>query len=267
MSVTPETRPSRNATAGGETLHPRYIEQWALQFANARLTGRPVSPSLPEPRTAEDAFAIQNAVNALLNDKPGGWKTAGMSPDGLPLVAPLLEKSIHRSPALWPDFPRQPIVVEVEFVLRLRDNISDIDLGRCLDGRELIQEVSVGFEICNNRFTVPTPSRPLFLADGLANSGLVVGDSIPAGPGFIFSGRRVQLRVNGALIADRITSDLTGKPADSLLWLARTGLPSKSLGGGTFVITGSLTGVTPLKPSDQAVASIDGIGSAQVSLR
>ena len=265
MRATPETRPSPDAAASREPLHPRYIEQWARQFANARLTGRPVSTSLPEPRTAEDAFAIQRAVTALLNDRAGGWKTAGMSPDGLPLVAPLLEKSIHTTPAVWKNLQRQPIVVEVEFVLGLRDDLSNIDTGRCRDGRELIREVAVGFEICGSRFS-DSPSRPLFLADGLANSGLVVGAGVPAGPDFCFSGRRVQLTVNGVVVTDTVTSDASN-PADSLLWLVRTGLPSKTLKGGALVITGSLTGVTSLEPGDEAVASIEGIGSAQIRLR
>jgi len=262
MSATPETRPA----AGPESLHPRYIEQWAQQFANARLTGRPVSTPLPEPRTAEDAFAIQRAVTALLNDRAGGWKTAGMSPEGLPLVAPLLEKSIHTSPAVWKHFQQQPVVVEVEFVLRLRNDLSNIDANRLRDGRELIREVSVGFELCGSRFA-SAPSRPLFLADGLANCGLVVGAGVPAGPDFCFSGRRVQLSVNGAVVVDTLTSDASGNPAGSLLWLVRTGLPSKTLKGGAAVITGSLTGVTALEPGDEAVASIEGIGSAQISLR
>jgi 2-keto-4-pentenoate hydratase len=219
----------------------------------ARRTGGPAVLDAAEPQSPAQAFAVQDAVLAKLEEAVGGWKASGESPEGFPLIAPL-HASTLRSDTTRPA-PADGWSIEVELAFCLGSEMAPGALS------DAVAEVRVCLELCRSR--VPAQAaRLLFLADGLANDGVVLGSGRPAGPALSLAGRQVHLRING----QPVYSGTTGSQAEmvrTLDWFARQPRGGGDVRPGQVIITGSLSGLTKVAPGDVVEASIDGVGAVR----
>jgi 2-keto-4-pentenoate hydratase len=233
------------------------VEATSDLLAKARRNGQIQTPPPPAPHDADEAFAIQRAVMERLDETIGGWKAAGLNPDGAPLVAPIHRSSL--SSLECGEAPEDGWILEVELAFRLA---RDVAPGEVLPGRamEAVSDVLVCFEFCRSR--VPGAAPLLFLADGLANDRVVLGSGIGVTGSLDLGGRAATLRITGRAAAGGGT-DTHASAIATLDWLLTRHPPAEGFKAGQIVITGSLTGTTPFLPGDTAEAEIEGIGAVR----
>lgn len=152
-------------------------------LVDARLTGAP--PRLVELECdLEDALDVQVQVMRSLADmghRFSGWKvglTSGHAHDGMGVgfrpFGYILADHTWPSGATVTGGPKAGGHIEPELCLEMKAPLRGRDLPpeTC---RAAVGEVQAAFEINENRVKMPGPNR-LFIADGLSNWGLVVGD-------------------------------------------------------------------------------------------
>ena len=212
------------------------------------------------PVSAEDAYAVQRGIRAQLGEGIGGWKAAGLDPDDIPLIAPVHLSDVSTSGAL--PCPEEGWILEVEYGYRLG---RDLPGGAALPANEImdaVAEVHVCFELCRSRLAKPSSPRLLFLADGLANDGVVVGSGLSP-QNLSLGDRDVCLRIDGN-VAKQVRTPDDAAATKIFLWLARRSLFDGGLKAGHVVITGSLTGTDRIRRGQTAEASIQGIGEVRL---
>ncbi|HEY0835905.1 MAG TPA: fumarylacetoacetate hydrolase family protein [Azospirillum sp.] len=226
---------------------------------------------LPEdcrPRTAEEAYAIQDLVLARTGPA-NAWKVGAKTPEGEPACAPMPVPTVHPSPATLPSDAFGVRLIEAEIAYRF---------GRALPPRPqpytadevlaAVDAVLPGIEVVDGRFQDRNAVDALsILADNITSGAYVTGAPV-------FDWRRieparqgVQLRVNGAIVVDTVGGNPAGGDLTRLLVWAANALSMRGHGlkPGDIVTTGSCTGMTPAGPGDAVEAEFPGLGT--VSLR
>lgn len=245
------------------------IRQVAELLVAAR-TGKYRLDSLPEalrPRSVADAFAIQDAVLALLDQRVGGWKV-GLSPDGEGTAAPLFAALIHASPLEIPAEAVPLLGVEGEIAVRIGRDLppqdKPYDRAEILDA---IDAVCPAIEIVDSRFRdyVGTAAEGK-LADNLGNGGFVYGAPVSDWRGLDLTALPVRLTIGGKTFTDKIGGHPSGDPIKPVIWLANhlTGR-NGGLKAGQIVTTGSCTGMPRAQPGDTVIVTFEHLGSAQVT--
>jgi 2-keto-4-pentenoate hydratase len=221
------------------------------------------------PTTEADAYAIQMDMIAGASETLVGWKLGATVAAALPLIGieqpfigPLFARFCHEDGATLPALPGQAL--ETEFTVRL-----ECDLPNCPDPyRKEELEAVIGalvpsFEVIGLRFDGGVPGagyRPI--ADGGINVATVLGKDVTEWDTKKIGAHAVHLNVNGTHVA-------TGKPADliwehlidAIGWLAKhPHLAERGLRAGDLIMTGSMTGMIPIQPGDQAEADFGAFG-------
>lgn len=216
----------------------RAAEAAAL-LLDARRSGRAI-PRLPEalrPAHLAGAYAIQAEIHRALG-RSGVWKVSGGPPAAAAPVAILTHA---------PDAPPGAEGIEGEIALRLaRDLIPDP--GMSLETlAAAIDAHAPAFELTRARVVDPAQSRAEKMADDFIAHAVVLGTPVAGPPAFGPFPRPVLLRDGADTHAPYAPID----PLAALLTYARTG--GDLLGGlkaGDWIITGSLTGLPPVRPGE-----------------
>ncbi len=250
-------------------MSDQAARQAAELLVAARRSGRRLDglPAALKPADQAAAFAIQDAVMALLGERPGGWKVA--TPPGAPATcAPLFGSLIHPSPLAIPAAQVPLLGVEGEIAVRLgrdlppRDNPYErTDLLAAIDG------VAPAIEIVDTRLADFLKQAPHDkLADNIGNGAFVHGAPVADWRGLDLSALRVRLELAGRTLVDKVGGCPSGDPVVAVVWLANhlTGRCG-GLKAGQIVTTGSCVGMPFAKPGDTAIATFDGLGAAQVT--
>ncbi len=212
-------------------------------LAGARLGGTRLVdlPAALRPTTLAEAYAIQNALAALLGPV-GGWKV-GAAPGGGILVAPIPAAFIHRQSAA-PAIPA-PARLEVELALMLNADLPG--RGEPYDALEVasaLEPAHVVLEVLGHRFVAQeTVSALTYLADGNGNAAVIVGDAIPGWRGLDLARLEVALSIDGVAQTSRGQGDGSEAVLDLLTGLANHA--ARHIGGlraGQVVITGARLG-------------------------
>jgi 2-keto-4-pentenoate hydratase len=228
---------------------------FAARKAGQRLAGLP--PSL-RPDDLESGLVIQNRISAALDaegDSIIGWKCASPTPEKI-IAAP-----IYRS-ALYTESNGMTIAVtglggnavnevkvepEVAFVLGRDLPARDVPYG--VDAIDhAIAEVRLALEIIGSRYLDPAQvSFPELLADGLLNSGVVLGPRVDADFRALPTAIELGLRIEGQ--PDQTLHGLHPEKqcVAPLYWLTNfLNQRGISLRAGQSIITGSYAGVLAL---------------------
>jgi 2-keto-4-pentenoate hydratase len=245
------------------------VRQAAELLIAARRSRQPLDglPPALRPADAAAAFAIQDAVMALLGERAGGWKV-GLSPGAPPSCAPLYASLIHPSPFAIPAADVPLLGVEGEIAVRLGRDLppratpyARADVLAAIDG------VCAAIEIVHSRyrnFLKCTPDDKL--ADNVGNGAFTHAAPIAEWRGLDLANLRVRLEIGGKTLVDKTGGCPSGDPILAVVWLANH--LAERCGGlkaGQIVTTGSCTGLPFAKPGDRAIVTFEHLGTAQVT--
>ena len=234
-----------------------------------RETGHTI-PELPDglrPGSFEEAYAIQDELR-----RQAGWAaevikvgcTSEFAQEALGIDGPV---SGVVPPAMrfgtGDEIPRARFhhdpLLEGEFAIRLGADLEDVgQIGD--DSRSIADAVAPAVELIASRFdNVLGASGPSTVADNVANAAFVLGE--PVDPPADLASLAVSVRVGGEEVAAGTGAAVLGDPYRSFAWALRHELEAgRPVAAGTWVTTGTCTGITPCTVGEEILASFDEIG-------
>jgi 2-oxo-3-hexenedioate decarboxylase/2-keto-4-pentenoate hydratase len=249
----------------------------AARFVDEAHQTRAAYVNLPDglaPRTLEEAYATQEALSGLWEERLGpvaGRKIATttkimqqlMGIDH-PCGGLIFASRIHRAPATIRKADYVNVRVECELAVRLgRDLPKEPQPYTRESVRSAISQVMAAFELIEDRHADYKTSKALSLiADNAWNGGIIIGPAIEPPAGLDLDGIAGTLKRNGK-------PDGTGKtddPLGALAWLANLAADrGRPITAGMVVITGSVITTVDIAPGERLDFELDGIGSTSMT--
>jgi 2-keto-4-pentenoate hydratase len=247
-------------------MSPEHIEAAAGALAEAR-RGQAIAalPDSVRPQSEADSYAIQEAVLRRLGERAGGWKV-GFSPEGGIFCAPIYASKVHASPARLPARGFHLIGIECEIGFRIDQALAQRDKPYSRD--EVLAAVSLHptIEVVDSRYQdFRSLDRLQVLADNFSNGALVYGAAAAGWQGMDLVHPPIAVTADGKPFAER-TGLRAGDPIGLLVELVnhvakqRGGMPA-----GTFVTTGTHTGMVFTEPGVTIRAEYGPLGRVEVS--
>jgi 2-keto-4-pentenoate hydratase len=236
-------------------------------LVRAHKNGEPLAwQGMPEPASAADAEAVQDAVAVRLGADIGGWKVS-LAKDNSVYASPMFSDLIWTSGAQVP-LPRAG-GLEIELAVTLAKDLPP-RLGAsysCDEVLDAIGSVLIGIEILDSRLGDIRAPLHLLLSDNFSNAGYVTGTTKTDWRSLDLRSLRCTIEADGRTAFDKTGCHPQGDPLVPLVEFARSG--ASRLGGlraGQVVTTGSLNGLLPCTAGMKITAQLDGIGSVQMTL-
>jgi 2-keto-4-pentenoate hydratase len=247
-------------------MTPEQIDTAARALAEAR-SGQPIAalPDAVRPQSEADAYAIQEAVLRRLDEQAGGWKV-GLSPEGGVFCAPIYASRIFPSPATIPASSLHVIGIECEIGFRLNRDFGPRDAAYTQDEVLASATLHPTIEVVDSRYQdFRSLDRLQILADNFSNGGLVYGPAAADWKGLDLIHPPIAVTADGSDFAE-CTGLRAGNPAGLLTDLVNH--LAKRRGGvaaGTFVTTGTHTGLVFTEPGTVIAADYGRLGGVEVS--
>lgn len=239
----------------------------AKLLLDARRSGKGLSalPDAVAPRDLAESYAIQRAVVKALGATIAGYKIS-VFPDGSNAVAPILADLIVGDGATLNLAPGAKVGIELEFGYRF--GVAVAADASPADVLAAIESTVVTLELCATRYeTVEGKSLEHLVADMISNRGAVAGTAHRFDATKPFKTATCRQIFDGKVQTERTGSHPCADPLLPLPLLPKAlAAAGYTLGGGQFVITGSLTGVTWVTAPLAVEGQIDGFGKASVKL-
>ena len=244
------------------------IDEAAQFLLHLRLQRRTVTALPPElaPRSIDDGYAIQDSLH-----RHAGWPlqvlkvgaTSTVAQEMLGVAHPIggrvpAEGCFESGAVISRSFFAGAPLLECEFALRLDD-----------DGR--VDAIAPSFELVDRRLVNPkgVPAQSL-IADNSAGAAMVLGEPIMlTDPATLdeLKAQTVVLRSGDMVLVEGSGAALLGGPQASIDWtLAHEQTRSRTVAGGTWIITGSCTGMFPSEFGSSYHADFGPIGSVSFRL-
>jgi 2-keto-4-pentenoate hydratase len=242
-----------------------HCEQAARLLCAAR-GGAPVHELPPScrPQSDADAYEIQDAVIRWLGEPIGGWKVGTASAAGAAFCAPIWMKMIRPSPAAYDAGELRLIGIEAEIAFRLGRDLPA--RAAAYDRAEVIAGTSLhpAIEVVDSRYAdFRSLDRLSILADNFSNGGLVYGAAVPDWEKVDIGQTAIMVTEDGEPFAD----SAGGAGRDPIAALVEFANLMNGRGGtkaGTFVTTGSWTGMVFTKRGTHIVADFGPLGRVEV---
>jgi 2-keto-4-pentenoate hydratase len=240
----------------------------AAELMEARRTRRLLDTRGRGPGGVEQAYEVQEAVARELGPI-AGWKVGAKAPGDTPLAAPLFSSLVRPSPATFAPGSFHMIGIEAEVAFKLGTAVPA--RAQPLAPAEVfahVASVHAAIEIVDTRLADWSNADRLWaLADNQTNGAFVYD---PAGVPWRdadYTDAQVRLEINGEVVVERAGGNPAGDPRPLLVWLVNHCATQRGgLAAGTFVTTGSYTGMIFIEPGATVTATFPGLGSAQVRL-
>lgn len=228
------------------------------------------------PASAAAAYDVQAAMIRLAGLDQVGWKLGATTSATMELLA-------VDEPFVGPLFAphRHPDGTEMALVAAHRPGLESeflVGLAKDLPPRERPYEagevaaavafVAPAFEIVGCRFEGGFAGNGLLaIADGGGNAAIVQGEPVRHWQRFDLGQHAVRLSLDGAEVASGSSSGLVfGDPIGAVAWLAgHPVLGGRGLKRGEIVMTGTCTGLTPIKAGDAAMADFGELGQVRAT--
>ncbi|HEV7789722.1 MAG TPA: fumarylacetoacetate hydrolase family protein [Pseudonocardia sp.] len=127
--------------------------------------------------------------------------------------------------------------------------------------------VAVGVEILDSRYRDYRFTMADVVADNTSAGRYLIGAPVPP-TGIDLRLVGVVLERNGEVVATASGSATLGHPAAAVAWLVRAlAAEGEGLRAGEVVLSGGLTAAVPVAPGDVVVASVDRLGTVELSCR
>jgi 2-keto-4-pentenoate hydratase len=240
---------------------------WRARLDDSQISRTP--PGAPADFAA--AYALQLAFIDTLDTPCVGWKLGATSDQSMamlgvdtPFIGPLLEKFCLSSGTDMALPRNQSPGIETEFTIRLGSALPPRETPydrAAVDGA--IDGIVPSFEIVASRLEGgPVGAGPMLAADFGANGASVMGSPCSDWSGLNLHDHPVTLTINGETVAEGSNVGLMWDHLfDAVVWLANhPALAGRGLAAGDLIMTGTCTGLLPIKPGDHAVADFGKIG-------
>jgi 2-keto-4-pentenoate hydratase len=241
----------------------------------ARTSGQVINVEVRRaPAGVAAAYDIQAAITRQAGLPQVGWKlgaTTRAAQELLaidqPFIGPLFAPHCHPNGAEVALVAAQSPGLESEFLVALGADLPVRE--RPYEAGEVaaaIAFVAPAFEIVGARFEGGLAGNGLLaIADGGGNIAVVQGEPVTDWQSFDLGNHAVDL--NGTGVVSGNSSVLVfGNPIGALVWLAgQPFLAERGLKRGDIVMTGTCTGLTPIKAGDTAVADFGELGQVRAS--
>ena len=240
----------------------------------------PLPPGLA-PRSAKDAYAIQDAFVALRAAKLGplaGYKIALSSPEmrrfvgvDTPQAGVILRSQVRRTPARVDAADYVRLIVEFEVGVEIGE---DLPVADAPFARERIMQavgaVMPAIEIADDRDAdySQLSSHPYeLIADNSWNEGAVLGEPVREWQSLDLGQILGVAAINGRRVGQGHGEAALGHPFEAVAWVANhLASLGRSLLRGEIVITGSLITSKPVKSGDRVEFSLAGLGKVELAV-
>ncbi|NEJ22076.1 hypothetical protein GR247_18105 [Rhizobium leguminosarum] len=220
----------------------------------------------PAPQDREQAYAVQTAVCQQLGEV-GGWKVGARGSKDTPNCAPLLKSLMQPGPAIWRRKAVTGYFIEGEIAFKIGRDIPASTAPLSPDEVfSRVTSVHAAIEIVDTRLVDLESAGPLWkLADNQMNGGFVFDPVGIPWSGQDFADAPVALTIAGTTQLERRGGNPAGNPAPLLVWLVNHCITSRGgISAGSYITTGSYTGMTAVGPGATVVVEFPGIGRTQV---
>jgi 2-keto-4-pentenoate hydratase len=238
-------------------------------------------PGILAPRTAEDAYAIQDAYVALRAHRLGaiaGYKIALSSREmqrfvgvDAPQAGVLLESTIHRSPARVPAADYVRLIVEFEIAVQLAVDLpaADAPFSRSRIAAS-VRAVMPAIELADDRNAdyQELARHPYeLIADNAWSEGAVLGAPVAEWKKLDLAALRGVATINGEKVGEGSGAAAMGHPLDAVAWLANhLAAHGRGLVFRDVVISGSMITSKAVKAGDVVRFAIEGLGEAELTV-
>ena len=203
----------------------------ARQLWQARRSGSVVHvDDVSNPKSSEEAYAIQQEIAALCGEPSRGFKVGSTSLAAQRMLGTdepgsglLLAPYVYESPARIPIEPAHTPAVEGEFVLKLGRDLPPRAAPYAIEEiADAVAAVAGGIEVVGTRFSggLAGKGRLLITADCGANIALVCGPWREDLSALDLKTHRVAMTINGAVRGTGTGERALGNPMNVVLWLA-----------------------------------------------
>jgi 2-keto-4-pentenoate hydratase len=246
-------------------MTPDQIETAASALVAAR-KGSAITalPEAARPQSEADSYAIQDAVVKKLGERPGGWKV-GISPEGGHFAAPIYASRVAASPAAMPANGFHVIAIECEIGFRLNEALPK--RAQPYTREEVLKVASMHptIEVVDSRYQdFRSLDRLQVLADNFSNGALVYGAAASGWEGMDLAHPPITVTADGKDFAE-CTGLRAGDPIDLLVAAVNHAANRGGVAAGTFVTTGTHTGMVFTQPGVKIRADYGKLGSVEVS--
>jgi 2-keto-4-pentenoate hydratase len=254
------------------------VEHAAQLFVDARRTGKRIRALPPECRPASTAEvnAIIDAVSRQIDEPVGGWKIGFVySPRQKPVICPMYESRIFRSPARVPLALTPGLNIEPEISFRLTGDLPA--RTKPYKAAEVADAIvaSPSLEIVDTRFDVSHRSirqmlddrttRLEALADHNTCGAYIVGEGRPDWQDFDFAQMRMVMRTGDRVMVETVGGHAFLDPFLPCVVLANEMRHRGGMRAGQVLVTGSFCGFFPAEPDRPVTAEFVGFGSAEAT--
>lgn len=236
-------------------------------LVDARRARALVAPPQHAPESAGEAFAVQDHVLRELGPA-GGWKVGAKTPAEEPVAAPILADHCRPSPCTWPAADFHVRIVEAEIAFRIGRDIPADGPAITRDALiDLVSGIHAAIEIVDSRLEgYPNVDKLWMLADNQSNGGFVFcPDGVPW-TGQDYDTADVRLTIDGTLRVEGPQPNTGGDPARLVVWCLDHLRGRGGVRAGTWITTGSYTGMIPVGPGARVEAEFPGIGRVSLDL-
>lgn len=221
------------------------------------------------------AYAVQNAAVAASGLTRAGWKiaaTSGMAQELLgldgPAIGPVFAEHLYKPGDTLPAEAAHGAAIECEVAFVLGDDIGNTpDIG--MDGLlEKTERALIAVELVGCRFEggFKDAGASVCISDFAFNGALVCGADIDGWREMDLASVAASITINGDAGNSGTGAAVLGNPLTALQWAANEaqwiGTPLRK---GDIVSTGTMTGVTPVKPGDEVLCDFGALGQIQLS--
>ena len=240
----------------------------------------PLPPELA-PRSAEDAYAIQDDFVALRAEKLGaiaGYKIALSSVEmqrfvgvDAPQAGVMLESTVHRTPARVRAADYGRLIVEFEIAVEIA---ADMPVADAPFTREsvipYIGAVMPAIEIADDRnadYSQLARHPYELIADNCWNEGAVLGVPIKDWQGIDLREVRGVATINGQPVGEGVGAAAMGHPLEAVAWIANhLARHGRGLVFRDVVITGSVITTKTPKAGDLIRFNVDRLGDVELRI-
>jgi 2-keto-4-pentenoate hydratase len=231
------------------------------------------------PRTAAEAYAIQDAFVALRAQKLGalaGYKIALTSAEmrrfvgvDVPMAGAMFVSRVQRSPARVRAADYVRLIVEFEIAVQIAEDLpaADKPFSRARVAAS-VGGVMAALEIADDRRAdyAELVRHPLeLIADNCWNEGAVLGAPVTDWRRIDLAAVRGVATINGNKVGEGRGADAMGHPLDAVVWLAdHLASIGRGLLRGDVVITGSMVTTKTVTSGDVVAFDVAELGAVEL---
>ena len=242
-----------------------HCEEAARLLCEAR-SGSPLHelPQSCRPGSDGDAYEIQEAVVRRLGETIGGWKVGVASSASPAFCAPIWTRMIRPSPASYVPGELRIIGIEAEIAFRLGRGLparaAPYERAEAIAGATLHPVI----EVVDSRYSdFRSLDRLSILADNFSNGGLVYGPEVPDWERVDLSRTAITVTEDGEPFCDS-SAGASRDPVAALIEFVNLMNGRGGAQAGSFVTTGSWTGMVFTKRGAQIAADFGPLGRVEI---